>query len=141
MLLFVALSIGSAAIAGDPPENKYVRVVMALADSTYVPGGHGNVRITLTPAEGIHINADPAPEFAIDSGGVAVTVGQVQLKTERDAKLASGEPMVQEIAIVPGAPPGGHAVRGTFTYYYCSDSEGWCMRYRQAIALTVIVRN
>jgi hypothetical protein len=141
ILFFFALAISSQASAGDPPENRYVKVALALVDSSISPGSHGDILIMLTPVDGIHINAEPAPEFLIDSGGVAVAVGKVQMKTERNAKVAAGKPMVQEFAITPKTLPGEHAVRGTFTYYYCSDSEGWCMRYRQAVALTVIVKN
>jgi hypothetical protein len=141
ILIFLSPAKSSHAFAGDPPENRYVKVALALADSSLSPGGHGDILITLTPADGIYINAEPTPEFSIDSGGVAITVGKVQMKTDRDAKVAPGKPMVQEFAIAPKTLPGVHSVMGTFTYYYCSDSEGWCMRYRQAVALTVIVKN
>lgn len=143
-LLFALLFIcfhGTAGIPGDPPSNQYVKVAAALVDSTLSPGGRGEILITLKPIEGIHINADPAPEFSVDSGSVAKAIGAPRGKKDDRGYLSVGEPVRQEIVIAPMAAPGEHHVRGLFIYYYCSDTEGWCMRYRQAVALTVIVKN
>lgn len=141
LLLLLVWTTGAPARPGDAPANPYVRSEVKLAQPALPPGGHSEILFTLTPAEGVHITAVPAPEFRIDSGTVAKTRGTPRVKKDSLGYIPNDAPVRQAIVIAPKAPSGEYRIRGTFTYYYCSDSEGWCMRYRQAVALTVIVKN
>jgi len=144
LLLLPALSIcshGTAGTSDDTPANPYVKSEITLMHPSLPPGGKSEILFSLTPAEGIHITAEPAPEFRIDSGRVAKTRGTPLVKKDSHGFIPQDSPVRQTIVIAPKAEPGEYRIRGTFTYYYCSDSEGWCMRYRQAVALTVIVKN
>ena len=135
----LALYPGNAGTTGDPPSNPYVKVQTKLTKFPLPPGGEGEIQFTLTPAEGIHVNADPAPAFVLDSGTVVEVRGTPRWSKRDDTTLSPIEPVRQKIVIASDARAGVHRIVGTFTYYYCSETEGWCMRYREAVRLTVNV--
>ena len=39
-----------------------------------------------------------------------------------------------------GVGPGSSGISGTLTYYYCSDSEGWCRREKKQFTVAVTVK-
>ena len=46
----------------------------------------------------------------------------------------------QQFQLSPGAPHGPVTLKGTLTYYFCSDKEGWCSKYKQPVEIALTVR-
>ena len=120
------------------PPNDSVDLQVSLERSKIPAGSHTYILFQLTPVEGVHLTAEPPVEFKIDSGTVAKTVGKPRGVKDGD-NLSPADPVRQEIVIAPKAPDGKYTIKGTLTYYYCSDAEGTCMRYRQPVTLTLNV--
>ena len=121
-------------------DNQYVQVEVTVSARTMKAGESGELRIAFTPAAGIHVNTTPAVEFRIDSSSAFVMKGKPT--QERDAItgfLSTTAPVRQLFGIAEGTGSGLHALRGTVVYYYCSDSEGWCMRFRQRVELPITI--
>jgi hypothetical protein len=133
------LSLPLLAVAGDASSNEYVQLDARLSRAALSPGAHAKIVFTLRPAEGIHINAEPPPSFALDSPSVATLLGVPSMERDTKGYLATGTPLRQSFIIAPKAPPGPSRLRGELVYYYCSDARGWCMRYRQPVVLTLTI--
>jgi len=136
-LFFLATSPALNAGAGDPPGNAHVKVEARLARTGLPPGAKSEILFTLTPVEGIHINAKPAPEFSMAAGSPASVAGSLRVTGDTRGFLAPNAPVRQPIRIGRKAGTGPHTITGTLVYFYCSDAEGWCMRASQPVALPV----
>jgi hypothetical protein len=124
---------------GTPERNEHVRCDASLSASSFRRGASGEIRMLLTPEAGIHVNGSPPPEVILAPGSVATVEGSVGLTPDSAGYLRPGAPVVQRIAIPGNAPRGKHHLRGTLTYYYCSDTEGWCMQFRQQFELRLTI--
>src|SRR5689334_989511 len=140
--LIAALFVAAVALslAGDPPPNEYVAFKARLAPGPLRAGGRAELLFSLTPKEGIHINVKPAMELKLEPGSPFALDGKLRLesmKADTLELLNAARPVRQGILLAHSAKPGTLTLRGTLVYYYCSDAEGWCSRYRQPVALTV----
>ena len=143
LLSFVVLAACAAlALAGDPPSNEYVTFSAKLEKSSLKAGGRTELLITLRPKEGIHINVKPAMELKLESGSPFSLDGKLvttSVKTDTLELLDASHPVRQAVVLAKSAKRGTQTLRGTLVYYYCSDAEGWCSRFRQPVSLTVTV--
>jgi hypothetical protein len=91
--------------------------------------GSGEVAVTFEPKDpDVHINTNPGPRLKLDGG-------QKLLGEKPGAKPSVGSgkyvdttfPVVFPVTVL--APvKGEQAVKGSLTYYYCSQREGWCRK-------------
>ncbi|HEX9005849.1 MAG TPA: hypothetical protein VF889_01050 [Bacteroidota bacterium] len=134
MLLLPIVAV--AAFAQDQPSD--VQLEATLASGVLHPGDSTDMILKFTPAEGIHLNADPPARVAFDSASVLTPVGELQQVTEEDeGTVYTPEPLHQRVALRPGARPGRYSVGGTVTYFFCSGTEGWCRRKVEHVQLQV----
>jgi hypothetical protein len=136
-LLLAAALLCAAACAGTPVENEHVSCTAALSAPSFRRGDTAAIRVVLTPARGIHLNGSPLPSLRFDPGSVVLARGGAEAAVGVNGYLESD--VVQHVTIRKDAPRGKHVLRGTLTYYYCSDTEGWCTRYQQALELTLTI--
>jgi hypothetical protein len=132
---------GRTATASEGPDgDESVRITIALLDSLLRPGATGTLAATFVPAEDMHINATPAVEFTITSSKVFRLVGRPQQKVdERNGYLSLRGPVMQKFLLDNRARPGHHRIKGRLTYFYCSNSEGWCRKRVVSFERTVRV--
>lgn len=79
--------------------------------------------IDLKPAIGIHINSEPKPEIKFNE---PVEVLSIKFdKTEKNY-IDTQKPIIVELKI---KTQGIKSLSGKFTYFYCSDDEGWCSKF------------
>ena len=120
--------------------NQYVGIEVAVSSQTVKSGESAEIRLQFLPADGIHINATPAIEFTLDSSDVFVLKGRaIQQSDALTGFLSTSVPVRQLVGIAPKASTGVQSLRGTLVYYYCSDVEGWCMRFRQRVELPIMI--
>jgi hypothetical protein len=129
----------AAAYSGTPAANEHVACRATLSALSFRSGDTGEIRVILTPASGIHVNGSPAPHVRLAPGSVAAATGGTEAGVAANGYLDSGSTIVQRFAIRRNAPAGTHVLRGTLTYYYCSDAEGWCMRRSQELELSLTI--
>ncbi len=139
LLLALAATLPAAAGTLRLTGNKSVTVEVTLADSVVSPGATIDLAMKFTPVEGIHINLQPPLDFKADtasqvplSGGLVLPKGSPYLNTSA--------PVVQRFTIPKDAKPGRLTLKGTLIYFYCSDKDGWCSKYKQAVELSLTVR-
>jgi hypothetical protein len=137
-IVLAMLPSGAMAQQGaDPGLIPHVKVYASLSKQAFKGGETGELRITFSPEEGYHINANPPVEFAIDSGKAVLLKGELTQPVDRSNGYLSTRSPVRQTVYVPGTvAPGIHVMKATVTYYYCSDREGWCVRYRQPVSLS-----
>jgi hypothetical protein len=140
-VLFLTASLSFCVSGGEQPkENKYVRFSARMEKTTLRPGETATLSLTLTPAGGIHINLEPPMSFLPDTSqpcAVTKTGGLHFEKMDTTAFLNSGRPITLQLKAGSGAAPGTCHFKGTFSYFFCSDAEGWCSRWKQPVDLTV----
>ncbi len=119
-------------------ENKYVQVYTSVKPATIKAGGNAELLFTFATQEGIHINLDPPIEVEIDKKFAAL--GKLDVpKVKGSEYLNLKKPVKQSFTLNKKLKPGKHQLKGTLTYFYCSDEEGWCSRFQQTIQLNVVV--
>ncbi len=120
--------------------NKFVRYKGGIDKLTFKRGAKGFLTFTLNPDKGIHINSDPAPSFVFDSTCGIAADGKLEVPKDEKTKFVSKKlPIKQGFLIPAGVTTGTVSIRGTLTYYYCSDAEGWCSRFKQPVEISVKV--
>ena len=144
MLSFVAILLmilpEFAVQKSDGQENAHVKFEITLASTTIIRGGKGEIILTLTPNEGIHINTDPAMEFEFEKQSNVRFLGITSLPTNaKTGYLNADQPVKYSFAVDKNISKGKHSIKGTVRYFYCSDTEGWCNRFVQPVDLRFTV--
>lgn len=136
LVLVLVLSRGTA-----QHENPHVKLESRLASTIVKPGGTGEIILSLTPAEGIHINTDPTLEVELEKSRYVHPVGITSLtKDIKTGYLDANRPVRFAFRLSKDAAKGKHVLKGTVRYFYCSDVEGWCNRFEQPLELSIVVR-
>ncbi len=121
-------------------ENKYVHVDVTLENNTLTADAEGAILFVFTPVDGIHINADPPVEVAIEKNGAVTLQGDPDFSTDKETGfLSTSSPVRQRFSVSPTATPGTYSLKGTIVYYFCSDTRGWCTKFSQPVTLKLIV--
>ena len=139
-ILLLLLSCAFAGGAGEWKENTYVRTVVLLSHQTMRPGEKGEILVTFMPIDGIHVNVRPPVKIRVDSGKILSLNGAIKQSVDGSTGyLAPGVPVKQAFRIDAHARAGEYGIKGTCTYFFCSDTEGWCTRFSQPIELTLTI--
>ncbi len=129
-----------AQMAGKPSATSPVKVSASFSKEAFRKGEKGEILIAFAAERGYHINVDPPVELAIDSGKVIQLKGKLALPVDKsNGYLSTRSPVRQTISVPKTVTPGEHLMKATVTYYYCSDAEGWCVKYRQPVTLSFTV--
>lgn len=146
LLIIVVLStfITQFSVAGDKPTpaNEYVKFELSLDQKKLKPGTNGQLLISLMPKKGIHINLQPPLDLMLEKNPAITLAGKPELarvRVDTSDYLDASKPIKQSFTLAKSAKKGSVTLKGTLTYFYCSDSEGWCSRFKQPINLTLTV--
>ena len=136
-LLFASTAI----IAGGTSSNDYVKVDVRPPSTALKPGGSGEVEFRFIPVDGIHINVDPPVTFTLDTMTVvSLKEKPVMTKDAKTGYLSTSSPVRQTVVLARNAAPGTFTVKGTVSYFFCSETEGWCNRQKQPVEFTIVVK-
>ncbi|MBI1803681.1 MAG: hypothetical protein HY033_07525 [Ignavibacteriae bacterium] len=125
-----------------PAANKYVQYSAKVQQTPWKPGTTGTLLLKLTPQQGIHINTQPPIVVILDDSSSITLVGKPKfgtVKADTSVYLDASKAIRQSFTVARSAAPGPLLLKGTLTYFYCSDAEGWCSRFKQPISVTVTV--
>lgn len=140
----VLFFVSALLTAGGPPpsENKYVKFSASLKQDKLKAGSKGLLLIKLEPQSGIHINLQPPMSLKLEDTS-AVRLGSKlefsKIKKDTSEFLDASKPITQPFMIVKDAKPGVATLTATLTYFYCSDADGWCSRFRQPVDMKINV--
>ena len=119
-----------------------MRFSVRLEQSSLKRGATGALLLRLSPQKGIHINTVPPIAFTLDkSPGIALT-GKLRYATvtvDTSVYIDTSETIRQSFTVAPSVNPGQQVLKGTLTYFYCSDAEGWCSKFKQPVEITMRV--
>ncbi|MFI5253637.1 MAG: hypothetical protein ACHQQQ_14540 [Bacteroidota bacterium] len=109
-------------------------------EKTVKAGSTASILISLNPKKGIHINLQTPTSIKFDSSEIVKAAGDLVLpKNANDNYLDISKNIVQKIAISKNAKPGTTTIKGNFTYFYCSDEEGWCSKFKQPFEVVLTI--
>ena len=142
IFIIVVLSIPIPCFGGGrtTSDNKYVQVSFSLRERQLRAGSNGLLLINLQPKKGIHVNLEPPPSVTFDTTDVLSAAGKLDVpKSEKTKFLDGSRAMKQPFTLSRKLKPGPVTLTGSLTYFYCSDAEGWCSRFKQPVELTINV--
>ena len=139
-LAFISVLSLQLIAGGDGKQNPHVKVDVSVEPSSLKPGASGEIRIRFHPTEGIHVNATPPTELNLSDASPLTLIGKPSVPTDSTTGYLDAEkPITYTFAVSSTAQPGTAEVNGTLVYYFCSDEEGWCLRWKDDVSLTVSV--
>ena len=137
-LLIVSLHVISG--PGTPGENTYVRFSATLKHGSQAGRPAGALLFNLRPRKGIHVNLDPPISVTFDSTAPAKAAGKLEVpRMEKLPYLDTSKAIIQRFTLRRQSKPAPVTLKGVLTYFYCSDAEGWCSKFKQPFAVTVPV--
>lgn len=143
VIIFSLLLVSPHASTGVSPTNAniYVTFSAALRKATPRDGSSGAILFNLRPRKGIHINLTPPMSVTFDSSARVEAADTLETPAmDKFPYLDTSKAIVQKYKLLNRAGPSkptGLTIKGTLTYFYCSDSEGWCSKFKQPFSLTV----
>jgi len=124
-----------------PPDNRFVKVDVSLADTLLQAGSKGKILVSFAPVDGIHVNVDPPVTVMVEKNRFIALHGEPDITADKETGfLSTVTPVVQGFSISRKAAPGPHHIKGTITYYFCSDTEGWCRKQSRTVMLTLNIQ-
>ena len=138
LVSYLALLIVGLAGGISKPENEHVKISISATPSELKAGAQAQLLISLKPKKGYHIVTTPPMEIKLDSVSGIQVIGKLQIpqSTNKDY-VETSKPIKQRITLASRLKPGTATIKGTLTYFYCSDAEGWCSKFKQPIELTI----
>ncbi len=139
-VLLLLLVLCSAPLPSNSEEFRQVKCDIHLTSASLKPGATGEIVVSFTPEEGIHINTDPAVEFEFEKDPLVHFTGVTSMpKMAKTGYLDTKRPIKYSFILDSKMKKGKHTLKGTIHYFFCSDAEGWCNRSSQPIQLTFTV--
>ncbi len=144
-LLFVSLAVffvSTMVFSGEPAPvtNPWVQASFRFSPAKVRAGSTTELRISLKPRKGIHIVVQPPIDVKIDTNSSIASAGKVIVPVAADTEhLDTTTPLRVSIALAKNAGTGTVSVKGTLIYYYCSDAEGTCNKFKQPLDLRLKV--
>lgn len=138
--IFLAANPASTIKGEDPARNTFVTFRATVAEKRVAPGDTATIRFTLQPAKGIHINLDPPMNLELDSLPVVSSHGKLILPHDTSTGyLDLRTPVSVSLKLSKSLKAGKHPLKGVLTYYFCSDAQGWCRKFKQPFEVFVTV--
>jgi hypothetical protein len=140
VVFFVSFSLLQVSVAGNPSPatNLHVKYSAEIKQQRVKAGSTIDLLIKLQPEKGIHINLEPPLSLALDSSTTTTVKGKLSIPAANKF-LDASKPLKQSIVLSSSVKPGKQTIKGILTYYYCSDAEGWCSKFKQPVELTLNV--
>jgi len=121
--------------------NEYVQVSISTDKKIFKADTFGEIIIKFQPKDGIHINLDPPFSINLDSTAVIKASGKPFFKKDNKTQyLDVSKPVKQKFSIPKNIKPGEHKIKGMLIYFYCSNAEGWCSRFKQPFELDIRIK-
>jgi len=142
LIIFVLLlTFNLSLIAGESPKsNESVKFEISVKPKSMKAGSGGELLISLKPKEGIHINLNPPITFKFDSTDSVAPSGKLIFsKTANAEYLDVSKPIKQSFTLSKKMKPGPLHLKGAFTYFYCSGTDGFCARFKQPVDIIITI--
>lgn len=125
---------------GESGTDTFVTTRVAVKDSVVRAGSEGTILISFVPVDGIHITSTPAVTMSLEKNSPFAIRKPAGFKTDKKTGfLATSSPVEQRFVVAKDSSPGTHVLRGTITYYFCSDEEGWCRKSTHPVELKLTI--
>jgi hypothetical protein len=139
-LLLIAGSAQTVGVGGGKGSNSAVQFSVATERKKLSPADVDTLLFTLHPKSGIHINLEPGLTISIDSSSGVSISGKPEIPVNAKTNfLQEDKPIRQAYRLPAHLSSDSIIVSGVMTYYYCSDAEGWCSRFKQPFSVKIRV--
>jgi hypothetical protein len=144
LILITSLFLGGYNQNGpgkSPAENEHVGVSIILKHKTMAVGDSNEILINFKPEDQYFINTDPHVSIKLDSNKIIASVGKIQIqKGKKPDYVNTSQPVKLQIMLRKNVKKGAHELKGTLTYFFCSDADGWCSKFKQPFTLKITVK-
>ena len=140
ILAFLVFFIPGAVISGEKglQESKYVGLEVRLVRKELKSGETANLLIKFKPRKGIHINSVPPVEIKLDTADAIISAGKPEIPAVKKGDYFDvSKPIRQSFALSKNLKPGVIKLNGILTYFYCSEAEGWCRKFKHPFEFSI----
>jgi hypothetical protein len=140
-IFFLLLMSSPYLVAGESPKsNESVKFEISVKPKSMKAGSSGELLISLKPKEGIHITLEPPMTLKLDSTDAVTAVGKLIFsKAAKVEYLDASKSIKQYFTLSKKIKPGPLHLKGAFTYFYCSGTDGFCARFKQPVNVVVTI--
>jgi hypothetical protein len=134
LILLALIIVPKTAVSGATPtrQNPWVRSAISVVPAKVHAGSAVNLKVLLTPKAGIHIVVQPPIGVTLDSSAVVASAAKPEVPVAKDNEhLDSAKPITVAVTLAGNVKPGKVSVKGMLVYYYCSDAEGTCNKFKE----------
>lgn len=122
-------------------ENEHVSAKITLKNQIIASGDSGEIAIEFNPKEGYFINSVPILSIKLDSNDIIASTGKIKIPAGKKPEYVdTSQPVKLPIIYRKDIKKGKYPLIGTLTYFYCSQQDGWCAKYKQTFTLKVTVK-
>lgn len=148
LALIVAILVSVAKVDDGNSANEYIRVSVKVAKDSLTTGEEGKLLFTITPKAGFHVNVEPPLSVELSDpkrfpvlNKTFVPDSTVKLATTKEGYkiFKSGATVGFAFRVAKRVKPGKYSMEAALTYYYCSDSAGWCSFTTENFAVSITV--
>lgn len=141
LLLVIILGAGSSGfLSATEKTNPSVACAVTVREPKSGPGSTITLEVKLTPVQGVHINMTPPIDVRLDSNAVIGSAGALQFpKPTKDGYFDATRPFTLPITLARSAVRGKQTISGTVVYFFCSDKDGVCSRFKQKFEVSLTV--
>jgi hypothetical protein len=137
---FLGALICAASLCAQPENDIPVRVTARIEMASAHAGRAMDILVSVVPADGYHVTADPPVDVVLDSADHVVLEGDAEIGIDSTSGyLDTLKEIRQRIRTLPAAPAGTMRFRGSVVLYVYSDAEGWCRRFRLPFQMSLLI--
>jgi len=135
IVTFFLFSSGEKQIVND---NEHIKLEVRYPEKISI-AKMGEIAFSFEPIDGIHVNTNPQFELKLEKNSPFEVIGKTRFQKNEKEYLDIKKPVEFSLKAKSGTKAGKQSLKGKLNYFYCSDKDGWCNRFSQAIDLSIEV--
>lgn len=139
--IWILIPFTQQSIIKPSSDNEHVNIKITLKNKTVGSGDTSEILFNFKPNKGYHVNVIPILSVKIDSNNIIASTGKLNIPSGKNKEYVdTSKPVRLPIIFRKDLKDGTHYLKGTLTYFYCSDAEGWCAKYNQPFLLKINIK-
>ena len=123
---------------GNEKKNEHVNVEIKFNKKQLKAGDTAQLTVKFIPKRGIYINANPPIDLKIDSSDTIIVKSKPEIPSSGKSDYFDVTKSIkQSFTLSKKLKTGTVSLRGTLTYFYCSNTDGWCRKYKHPIDMKI----
>ena len=120
-------------------ENEHVKLISKISTDSVKSGKTFSISFKFNPSDKIKINSEPEIEFHLEINNLIKFESQSLPKVDSLGYIKTESEIIFNFQARENIKQANTKIIGTLVYYYCSQNEGWCSKYKQKIEFPITI--